>query len=479
MEDTNMLYSQILLDVLKRASLTNDKRLVDEKIFLDQILNKNQSLILNYLMQHGVSNKRLEKARKKFLRKGYSQDFGLNFFKKRRLEKGLKEKAEFDKEEASEEKKATTELKADTTTEDDYGPIPFEIEVEEGLSMVIYLQPELFTLLNYAEEQLDDLNVCLMQLEFVEIFLITKDIDPIADFLRNLDIPINLIVGEFEDEYIMIEKTVLEAYKTLKQQADSKLVDPEASDTEKQEMLENSIEAEQEEEDLLGTSQNTPQNLNLNTQNNENNTAKATEPKKGNELTTLPTPLQSCIKDITVEMANKGNKCDILGRDNTVEDIITILRKHKKRNVILIGKPGVGKTAIIDLLAYNINTGKVPDELKKCHILLLDVNALLAGTAYRGMAERRFTMINEYLEENPDAILFIDEIHTMLGAGRTDGSTQDLSNSLKPILAKGVARVIGATTKEEYDRYFSTDKAMKRRFEIIEVKEPRFDKVKR
>lgn len=157
--------------------------------------------------------------------------------------------------------------------------------------------------------------------------------------------------------------------------------------------------------------------------------------------------------------------------------MVQILLKANKRNVILVGEPGVGKTALVEKLAWQIVTGNCVDDLKDCIIVSLDVNALIAGTKYRGMAEERFTILINFLESNPKCILFIDEVHLLLGAGSCADSSLDLANALKPLLARGTTRVIGATTSAEYEKYFSTDGALKRRFEKLYVKEPSSNEV--
>lgn len=169
--------------------------------------------------------------------------------------------------------------------------------------------------------------------------------------------------------------------------------------------------------------------------------------------------------------------CKILGREEETNALIKILAKATKRNAVLVGYPGVGKTAIIEKFVWNIVKGNYAGKLKDTKVLLLDVASIIAGTKYRGTAEARFQELVKFLEKNSNCILFIDEIHTILGAGACNEGELDLANSLKPILARGETRVIGATTFDEYEKYFSKDGALKRRFEKIIVNEPKSDEL--
>lgn len=168
---------------------------------------------------------------------------------------------------------------------------------------------------------------------------------------------------------------------------------------------------------------------------------------------------------------------EILGRDKEVEGLFDILLKRTKRNAILVGEAGVGKTAIVEELTRRIVAGQCPEELKGCVVIQIDTNSIIAGTKYRGEAEIRFKKIQTLLTKYPYIIAFIDETHTVLGAGACEESSADMGNALKPILAKNNARIIGATTSLEYDKYFNKDPAFKRRFEKIEVKAPKIDQV--
>lgn len=181
-------------------------------------------------------------------------------------------------------------------------------------------------------------------------------------------------------------------------------------------------------------------------------------------------------KSVTLLKCNEQDAL-ILGREEETQKLMKILLKCQKKNAILVGKPGVGKTAIVEHLVYKIARGECPNELKNKKVLSLDVNSLIAGTTLRGMAEERFAKLVEFLEKESDVILFVDEIHNMIGAGTQVDDTHDLANSLKPILARENISVIGCTTEQEYKRIFEKDKAFKRRFETVEVKEPSFDEV--
>lgn len=189
-----------------------------------------------------------------------------------------------------------------------------------------------------------------------------------------------------------------------------------------------------------------------------------------------PEEIRGCLKDITLNIPF-NSECCISGRERETEEMIRVLLKKTKRNVIIVGEAGVGKTALVEKLAHLIRSDKCPCKLQKIHLIQLDVNGLIAGTIYRGQAEERFVQLINFLEWNKDVILFIDEVHTILGAGNCNGSSLDLSNSLKPILARDDVRVIGATTIDEYEKYFNNDMALKRRFEKVEVKEPTFEEV--
>ena len=172
----------------------------------------------------------------------------------------------------------------------------------------------------------------------------------------------------------------------------------------------------------------------------------------------------------------KQGKIDILiGRDLEVERTIQILCRRSKNNPLFVGDPGVGKTAIAEGLALRIVRGEVPDVLRSAVIFQLDMGALLAGTRYRGDFEERLKGVLTELEADDRAILFIDEIHTVIGAGATSGGSLDASNLLKPALASGGLRCIGSTTYKEYRNYFEKDRALVRRFQKIDIHEPSQD----
>ena len=172
------------------------------------------------------------------------------------------------------------------------------------------------------------------------------------------------------------------------------------------------------------------------------------------------------------EKIDGNSPCEILCRDKETDILWNIMLKKNKRNAVIVGEPGVGKSALIEKLTHDINSGNCPNEFKKFKIVVLDVNALIAGTSYRGDAEERIKDLIQFLQDNNDVILFIDEVHTILGAGSCFEGEMDLANALKPILARGETIVLGATTQEEYEKYFLRDGALSRRFEKVIVKEP-------
>ena len=172
------------------------------------------------------------------------------------------------------------------------------------------------------------------------------------------------------------------------------------------------------------------------------------------------------------ELARQGKLDPVIGRDEEISRVLQILSRRTKNNPILIGEPGVGKTAIAEGLAERIVSGDVPENLKMKNVYSLDMGALIAGAMYKGEFEERLkSVINEVVESNGDVILFIDEIHTLVGAGGGEGA-MDAANILKPALASGELRAIGATTLNEYQKYFEKDKALERRFQIVMVDEP-------
>jgi ATP-dependent Clp protease ATP-binding subunit ClpA len=170
--------------------------------------------------------------------------------------------------------------------------------------------------------------------------------------------------------------------------------------------------------------------------------------------------------------ARDGRIDPLIGREAEVQRTIQVLCRRQKNNPLLVGEPGVGKTAIAEGLAHKIVKGAVPEVLAEATVFALDMGALLAGTRYRGDFEERLKQVMKEIEQHKDAILFIDEIHTVIGAGATSGGAMDASNLLKPALAQGVLRCIGSTTYKEYRQYFEKDRALVRRFQKIDVNEP-------
>jgi ATP-dependent Clp protease ATP-binding subunit ClpA len=170
--------------------------------------------------------------------------------------------------------------------------------------------------------------------------------------------------------------------------------------------------------------------------------------------------------------ARDGRIDPLIGREAEVQRTIQVLCRRQKNNPLLVGDPGVGKTAIAEGLARKIVNGAVPEVLSGATVFALDMGALLAGTRYRGDFEERLKQVMKEIEQHKDAILFIDEIHTVIGAGATSGGAMDASNLLKPALAQGTLRCIGSTTYKEYRQYFEKDRALVRRFQKIDVKEP-------
>lgn len=173
-----------------------------------------------------------------------------------------------------------------------------------------------------------------------------------------------------------------------------------------------------------------------------------------------------------VELARQGKLDPVIGRDDEIRRVLQILSRRTKNNPILIGEPGTGKTAIVEGLAHRILRGDVPENLRQKQLYSLDMGALIAGAKYQGEFEERLKkVINAVTESNGEIILFIDEIHTLVGAGQTSGA-MDAANILKPALARGELRSIGATTLDEYQKYFEKDKALERRFQTVMVDEP-------
>src|SRR5579862_8926518 len=187
--------------------------------------------------------------------------------------------------------------------------------------------------------------------------------------------------------------------------------------------------------------------------------------KQGNEA------LSAYCVDLN-QKARDGRVDPLIGREHEVERTIQVLCRRTKNNPLYVGEPGVGKTAIAEGLARKIVEGDVPEVLKESVIYALDMGALLAGTRYRGDFEERLKAVLSELKKKPNSVLFIDEIHTIIGAGATSGGSMDASNLLKPSLQSGELRCIGSTTYKEYRNYFEKDRALVRRFQKIDVNEP-------
>jgi ATP-dependent Clp protease ATP-binding subunit ClpA len=175
------------------------------------------------------------------------------------------------------------------------------------------------------------------------------------------------------------------------------------------------------------------------------------------------------------QVAREGNIDPLIGRDKELERTIQVLCRRRKNNPLLVGEAGVGKTAIAEGLAWRIVEGQVPEVIQNSIIYSLDIGSLLAGTKYRGDFEKRFKAILKQLEKEDDAILFIDEIHTIIGAGAASGGQVDAANLIKPLLSSGKLRCIGSTTYHEYSNIFEKERALSRRFQKIDVVEPSLD----
>jgi ATP-dependent Clp protease ATP-binding subunit ClpC len=174
---------------------------------------------------------------------------------------------------------------------------------------------------------------------------------------------------------------------------------------------------------------------------------------------------------VLTDMASSGELDPVIGRNKEIQRVIQVLSRRKKNNPVLIGDPGVGKTSIIEGLAQKVISGDVPEVLKGKRVVQLNVGNLVAGTKYRGEFEERMRKLVKELRDCRDVILFIDEIHTIVGAGGAEGAV-DAANILKPSLARGEFQVIGATTLEEYRKHIEKDAALERRFQPVMVDEP-------
>ena len=203
----------------------------------------------------------------------------------------------------------------------------------------------------------------------------------------------------------------------------------------------------------------------------ESKTRKSTR-KDARKETRTPT-LDQLGVDLT-DLAKQSKLDPTIGRENEISRVIQILSRRTKNNPVLIGEPGVGKTAIVEGLAQRISLGTVPKTLIGKRLVTLEMGSLVAGTKYRGEFEERLKKVIEELKKDPDCILFIDEIHTMVGAGAAEGAV-DAANILKPSLARGTLQCIGATTTDDYRKYIERDPALERRFQPVSVNQPTVD----
>ncbi|HWI16740.1 MAG TPA: ATP-dependent Clp protease ATP-binding subunit ClpA, partial [Vicinamibacterales bacterium] len=200
-------------------------------------------------------------------------------------------------------------------------------------------------------------------------------------------------------------------------------------------------------------------------------TAAGAAPDGGEGGVAATDPLQAYATDLIAKAA-AGNVDPLIGRELEIERMVHVLCRRRKNNPLLVGEPGVGKTALAEGLALRIHSGAVPDALKNVRVFSLDMGALVAGTRYRGDFEERVKQVLDALAKHEQAILFIDEIHTLIGAGSASGGTMDAGNLLKPALASGALRCIGSTTFSDVKQSFDKDRALSRRFQKIEVLEP-------
>ena len=191
--------------------------------------------------------------------------------------------------------------------------------------------------------------------------------------------------------------------------------------------------------------------------------------KTGNAVSATPT-LDKYSRDMTME-ARLGNMDPVVGREKEIQRVMQILSRRMKNNPCLVGEPGVGKTAVVEGIAYMIVHDNVPDTVKGKRLLSLDISGMLAGSKYRGEFEDRIKKVIQEVRSSGNVILFVDELHTLVGAGDAEGAI-DASNILKPSLSRGEIQMIGATTRAEYRKYIEKDAALERRFQLVNVEEP-------
>jgi ATP-dependent Clp protease ATP-binding subunit ClpA len=203
----------------------------------------------------------------------------------------------------------------------------------------------------------------------------------------------------------------------------------------------------------------------------KSNESSGNEGEKEEQGDSKGSPLDQFTQNLN-QLARDGKIDPLIGRENEVERVIQILCRRRKNNPLLVGEAGVGKTAIAEGLAWRITQSDVPEVLADATVYALDMGALLAGTKYRGDFEQRLKGVLKSLKDQPNSILFIDEIHTLIGAGAASGGTLDASNLLKPALSSGQIKCIGATTFTEYRGIFEKDAALSRRFQKVDVVEP-------
>jgi len=195
-----------------------------------------------------------------------------------------------------------------------------------------------------------------------------------------------------------------------------------------------------------------------------------TAPTKGGKKGSKTPALRAFGRDLT-EIARKGEMDPVIGREDEIERVIQILCRRTKNNPVLLGEAGVGKTAIVEGLAQEVVKGNVPEILRASRVVTLDLALMVAGTKYRGQFEERIKAVMDEIRRSKNIILFIDELHTIVGAGSAEG-TMDASNIIKPALSRGELQCIGATTLNEYRKYIEKDAALERRFQNVKIEEP-------